>query len=451
MSRVVVVGAGPVGALIGLLLQRRGDDVVVYERRSDPRAAGYVGGRSINLALSDRGMLALRQAGVADDVEQVAVPMPGRRVHALDGSSTFLPYGLNGEFIRSVSRGGLNIKLLDLLDAASVPIHFEHPCSDVDLAGGRVTCGGVDGATDVWGDVVLGCDGAFSAVRAAFLKTDRFEYSQSYLPHGYKELAIPAGPDGSFLLDKSALHIWPRSAFMLIALPNQDGSFTCTLFLAHDDGDACFAALRDPAGARAFFAASFKGALALMPDFDCQWARNPVSSLATIRCQPWQRGKTLLLGDAAHAIVPFFGQGLNAGFEDCRVLIELLNEVDGDWSRALPRFEQARKENADAIATLALENFVEMRDKVSQPAFQLRKKVEAALARAAPELVTPSYTLVTFRPLVPYAEALRKSRAQDVVLDRLLADADVVAAVLKDPADPALQTRLREIAAAHLS
>ena len=447
MSRVIVVGAGPVGALAALLLKRRGSDVVVYERRGDPRAKGYVGGRSINLALSDRGMLALEKAGVADDVDKVAVPMPGRRMHNVDGSSAFMPYGLNGEFIRSVSRGGLNIKLLDLLDDAAVPVRFNHPCTDVDLAKGRVRCGAVDDE----GDVVLGADGAFSAVRAAFLKTDRFDYSQSYLPHGYKELHIPAGPGGLFSLEERALHIWPRSSFMLIALPNQDGSFTCTLFLAHDDKDLSFAALQTPTAARSFFTAAFPDALALMPDFDDQWATNPVSSLATIRCQPWQRGKTLLIGDAAHAIVPFFGQGLNAGFEDCRVLTELLDDVGGDWSLALPRFEQARKENADAIATLALENFVEMRDKVGQPAFLLRKKIEAALAKAAPDLVTPSYTMVTFRPLTPYADALRKSRAQDVVLDRLVADVDVVAAVLRDPADPAVQAILRRIAAEHLS
>ncbi len=447
MSRIVIVGAGPVGSLLGLLLKARGDDVVVYERRGDPRAQGYVGGRSINLALSDRGMLGLQQAGVVDDVEKVAVAMPGRQVHGVDGSSSFLPYGLNGEHIRSVSRGGLNIKLLDLLDGAGVPVHFEHPCVDVDLAAGRVRCGAVEAK----GDVVIGADGAFSAVRAAFLKTDRFDYSQSFLPHGYKELAIPAGPGGSFLLERHALHIWPRSSFMLIALPNQDGSFTCTLFFAHDGDDASFAARSTPTAARSFFARAFPDALALLPDFDDQWARNPVSSLATIRCQPWHRGKTLLIGDAAHAIVPFFGQGLNAGFEDCRVLVEILADVDGDWARALPLFEQARKENADAIATLALENFIEMRDKVGRPDFLVRKKIEAALARAAPDLVTPSYTLVTFRPLTPYAAALRQIRAQDALLDRLSADVDVVAPVLRDPADAALQALLRRKATAHFS
>lgn len=447
MSKIVVIGAGPVGALLALLLKRRGDDVVVYERRGDPRAKGYIGGRSINLALSDRGMLALAKAGVADDVDKVAVPMPGRQMHNKDGSTPFMPYGLNGEFIRSVSRGGLNIKLLDLLDAAGVAVHFDHACADIDHNAGIVK---FSNGTVVAGDVIVGADGSFSAVRAALQKTDRFEYSQSYLPHGYKELAIPAGPGGSFLLEKNALHIWPRAAYMLIALPNQDGSFTCTLFFSLDDPEASFAALDTPAKVRAFFQEVFPDALALMPDFDDQWAKNPVSSLVTVKCYPWHRGKAVVIGDAAHAIVPFFGQGLNAGFEDCRVLVELLEEQGGDWSRALPLFEQARKENADAIATLALENFVEMREKVGQPAFLLRKKVEAALARACPERVTPSYTMVTFRPQLPYAEALRRARQQDVLLDELVLDVDVVAMVQKDPGDASLQTRLRVLAEARL-
>lgn len=444
----VIIGAGPVGALTALLLKRRGDDVAVYERRGDPRAKGYIGGRSINLALSDRGMLALERAGIAKDVDAVAVPMPGRLMHAKDGTTAFMPYGLNGEFIRSVSRGGLNIKLLDLLDDAGVPVFFDHPCVDVNLGAGNVTFAGGVGVS---ADLIIGADGAFSAVRTAMQKTDRFDFSQTYLPHGYKELTIPAGPNGSFLLDQSALHIWPRAAWMLIALPNQDGSFTCTLFFSHDGADASFAALDTPKKARDFFEEHLKDALALMPDFDDQWARNPVSSLATIRCYPWHRGKGLLIGDAAHAVVPFFGQGLNCGFEDCRVLMEILDETDGDWSRALPRFEVARKENADAIATLALENFIEMREKVGDPKFLARKKVEAALARAAPDLVTPSYTMVTFRPKLPYAEALRRSRRQDALLDELCGDGALVDACHRDPGEPALQERLRSAAAKHLT
>lgn len=443
----VIVGGGPVGALLALLLKKRGDDVAIYERRGDPRAKGYIGGRSINLALSDRGMMGLALAGVADEIDAVAVPMPCRQMHNKDGSSATMPYGLGGEFIRSVSRGGLNIRLLDLVDAAGIPVHFDHACKDVDVDATRVTFNGPGGAVVVDADHIIGADGAFSAVRKALQATDRFDYSQTYLPHGYKELTIPAGPGGSFLLEKNALHIWPRASFMLIALPNQDGSFTCTLFFAHDGEAASFAALNTPEKARAFFAEHFADALAMMPDFNDQWAQNPQSSLCTVRCFPWHKKNTVLIGDASHAIVPFFGQGLNCGFEDCRIFVESLDACGGDWARALALYENERKENADAIATLALENFVEMREKVGSPAFLLRKKVEAALAKAAPEIVTPSYTMVTFRPKLPYKAALAGARALDVVLDALVADSAVVDAVLRDPSDPALVARLRAAAA----
>ena len=455
-SRVVVAGAGLVGSLLAILLKKRGHDVVLHERRSDPRAKGYVGGRSINLALSDRGLLALELAGIGKEIEEVAVAMPGRLTHAIDGASTFLPYGLNGEAIRSVSRGGLNIRLLDLVEQAGVPIHFAQVCTGVSK--GSLQPGSSDkpmatfvddqGATSTTtADIVVGADGAFSAVRRALQETDRFDFSQTYLEHGYKELAIPPGPGGSFLLEKHALHIWPRSSYMMIALPNLDGSFTCTLFFRFESGgsgtDAAFASfttLDTPNKARSFFAQTFPDALALMPDFDEQWRNNPSSSLCTVRCYPWSRaGKVMLIGDAAHAVVPFFGQGMNCGFEDCRVLMEVLDECDDDWAVAMPRYEQARKENADAIATLALENFVEMRDKVSDPDFVLRKKVEAVLARLCPDKLIPSYTMVTFRPHLPYAEALGRSRAQDRVLDAVLQDPTLRSTYADEPAAPRLK------------
>jgi kynurenine 3-monooxygenase len=419
---VVVVGAGLVGSLLALGLKRRGFSVAIYERRPDPRAKGVIGGRSINLALSDRGLLGLEAAGVVDAVERVAIPMPGRLMHAKDGATAFMPYGLSGEAIRSVSRGGLNLKLMELCTDAGIPLHFDHACDDVDLAATTARFTTPGGAVTVKAGAIAGSDGAFSAVRRPFMRLDRFDYSQDYLPHGYKELTIPAGPGGAFLLDKHALHIWPRSAFMLIALPNLDGSFTCTLFLGFDS-EPGFAALDDAIKGRAFFAEHFGDALALMPDFDEQWAQNPVASLATVRCFPWVRKRTFLIGDASHAIVPFFGQGMNAGFEDCRVLFEAL-DADGRHTvdalvDLLPAWSQARKPDADAIATLALENFVEMRDKVGSPAFRFRKAVEAAFARACPDDITPAYTMVTFRPRLGYAEALRKSRAQDGVLDEL--------------------------------
>ncbi|HEY4223555.1 MAG TPA: NAD(P)/FAD-dependent oxidoreductase [Myxococcota bacterium] len=420
-QRITIVGAGLVGSLLAILLARRGYRVHLLERRPDPRdPKNVVGGRSINLALSDRGLLALDKAGLADDIAAVSIPMKGRMVHAVNGAGPFLPYGVGDQAIRSVSRGGLNNTLIDLAAREkNVTITFGARVTGVDV---RTASATLEGGARVDGDVILGGDGAFSAVRLALqLGTDRFDYSQDYLAHGYKELTIAKNADGSHALDKNALHIWPRSSFMLIGLPNQDGTFTCTFFFALDGATDSFAALTDPVAARAYFAQVFPDALARMPTFDEDWVRNPVSSLVTVRCQPWSHaGKTLVLGDAAHAIVPFFGQGMNAGFEDCRVLIEILDETQDDWARAMPLFERARKENADAIAVLAIENFTEMRDKVADPVFLRKRMLERKLASLMPHLVTPLYTMVTFSPQLPYADALRRGRAQDRLLDALV-------------------------------
>lgn len=419
---ITIIGAGLVGSLLAIFLARRGYAVHVFDRRPDPRSGRVVGGRSINLALSDRGLLALAGAGIASQIEEVAIPMKGRMVHTLEGASTLLPYGRDDQSIRSVSRGGLNNTLIDIAAREeSVRMIFERRCVEVDLKQNALTLEDAQGArTQIKSDVLIGADGAFSALRYAMQTLERFDYSQEHLPHGYKELAIPAGADGAHQLEKNALHIWPRSSFMLIALPNRDGSFTCTLFLAldaTDDSGASFADLDTPARARAFFARVFPDALALMPTFEEDWVANRSSSLVTVRCQPWSHGgRALLIGDAAHAIVPFFGQGMNAGFEDCRVLMQVLDESNDDWSVALPKFERARKVNADAIALLALENFVEMRDKIADPMFLLHKRIEKRLATLAPGVVIPKYTMVTFTPDMPYAEALERGRKQDRVL-----------------------------------
>ena len=417
-QRITVVGAGLVGSLLSILLARRGYQVHVIERRPDPRFGKLVGGRSINLALSDRGLLALDRAGIADDVANVSIPMRGRMVHTLEGNPALLPYGVGDQAIRSVSRGGLNTTLIELAARENnVTLTFARELGEGELA--------------VHDDdrIVIGADGAFSAVRYAMQRRDRFDYSQEYLAHGYKELNIPPGSS----LDKNALHIWPRASFMLIALPNVDGSFTCTLFLELDT----FATLGQSVGvAREWFGKTFPDALALMPHFEDDWQRNPTSSLVTVRCFPWHVGNTMLIGDAAHAIVPFFGQGMNAGFEDCRVLMEILDDTDDDWSLAMPAFESARKKNADAIAVLALENFVEMRDKVADPVFLAKKKIERRLATLVPDLVTPLYTMVTFSPHIPYAEALRRGRAQERVLD--------AAVKIPDIDDDALRRMARE-------
>lgn len=415
---ITIIGAGLVGSLLAIFLARRGYRVDVVERRPDPRSGRVVGGRSINLALSDRGLLALERAGIAKQIEAVAIPMRGRLVHTLDGHSALLPYGRDDQAIRSVSRGGLNTTLIELAAREpNVTMMFEQRCVAVDVRKPSCTLEGPDDSRrEHASDIVLGGDGAFSALRLAMQTSiDRFDYAQEYLAHGYKELTIAPGSK----LERNALHIWPRSSFMLIALPNLDDTFTCTLFFAMDGPTDSFAALDTVAKARAYFERVFPDAIALMPTFDADWAANPVSSLVTVRCQPWTHGgKVLLLGDAAHAIVPFFGQGMNAGFEDCRVLMEILDATGDDWARAMPEFERARKENADAIAVLALENFVEMRDKVADPLFLLEKRIEKRLAHLAPGVVIPKYTMVTFTPTMPYAEALRRGRAQDAILAR---------------------------------
>lgn len=414
---VIVIGAGLAGCLLAMYLAQRGHKVRVYERRPDPRAKGYIGGRSINLALSVRGLWGLAGAGLDQAVlTHDAIAMPGRMLHDVQGRTSFHPYSKNaGDAINSVSRGGLNLSLLR--HAAAMPgveFFFEHACADVDLDAPAVRLSTPDGGERVErADVVLGADGAFSPVRGRLQKTDRFEYSQTYLKHGYKELHIPAGRGGEFAMEAHALHIWPRGGSMMIALPNLDKSFTCTLFWPYE-GEHSFEQVT-PANAVEFFTQHYPDAASLMPTLEHDFRVNPVGSLVTVRCWPWQHaGKVAILGDAAHAIVPFYGQGMNCAFEDVRVLCELLDEAGGDFAWVLPEFERLRKPNADAIADLALDNFVEMRDLAARPDFQYRKRIERALHEAFPETMTPQYNLVSFSS-VPYAAAQSQGR----VLDRV--------------------------------
>jgi kynurenine 3-monooxygenase len=447
-ASITIVGAGLVGSLLAIFLGRRGYQVTVVERRPDPRSGRIVGGRSINLALSDRGLLALERAGIAKQIEEVAIPMKGRMVHLTDGSTpSLLPYGTETQAIRSVSRGGLNTTLIELAGKEpNVRMVFERRCVSVDVKRPSLTLESPEGhRVEIDSDILIGSDGAFSAVRYEMQKLDRFDYRQDYLPHGYKELHIPPGPGGSFLLEKNALHIWPRQSFMLIALPNTDGSFTCTLFFALDGDTDSFAALDTPQKARAYFERVFPDALALMPGFDKDWVGNPTSTLCTIRCSPWTHGgKTMLIGDAAHAVVPFFGQGMNCGFEDCRVLMEILDETGDDWAKAMPLYDKARKQNADAIAHLALENFVEMRDKVADKQFLLEKKIERHLAALCPDKVIPKYTMVTFSPHLPYAEALRRGVIQDEILARASRIDGIEAELASGKHDDALKKMVHE-------
>jgi kynurenine 3-monooxygenase len=416
----VVVGAGLVGSLWAVFLARRGYSVKVYERRPDMRAQGYQGGRSINLAMSERGWKAVEMAGIKPEIDKVAIPMPGRMMHAVDGTLTFQPYGKEGEAIYSVSRGGLNLELLRIAGSfPNVEFFFEHRCTDVDLNNPVITFEDMKTGEHKTIDapLIFATDGAFSAVRYALQRTDRFNYTQRYLDHGYKELTIPAS-EGS-KMNQNALHIWPRGNFMMIALPNADGTFTCTLFLPFE-GEQSFANLTDDASVMAFFQRYFPDALALMPTLLEDFKGNPTSSLMTLQCAPWQwQGRILLLGDAAHAIVPFYGQGMNAGFEDCTILDSMYEAYNGDWSRMIPDFSRVRKPDGDAIAELALRNFIEMRDLVSDPKFLLRKKIAAYLHAKHPDFM-PVYSMVSFSN-IPYHQALKEDDNQNRMFQEILA------------------------------
>ncbi|MEQ1743855.1 MAG: NAD(P)/FAD-dependent oxidoreductase [Saprospiraceae bacterium] len=425
-KHAVVVGSGLVGALWTVFLARRGYRVDVYERRPDMRAAGYSGGRSINLAMSARGWAAMDKAGIRNKIEKVAIPMPGRMMHAADGQLSYQPYGKAGEAIYSVSRGGLNLELLHIAaEYPNVRFHFEHRCTDLDLQNPLISFEDMRSGTQktVEAPLIFAADGAFSSVRYALQRTDRFDYIQRYIEHGYKELTIPPSADGKHRMDPNALHIWPRGNFMLIALPNADGSFTCTLFLPFE-GETAFAHLTDNESVLAFFGRYFADAVPLMPTLlDDFWA-NPTSSLVTTQCYPWQwQNRVLLIGDAAHAIVPFYGQGMNAGFEDCTILDTMYDAYRGDWSQIIPDFSAARKKDGDAILELALRNFIEMRDLVGDPKFLLRKKIAAWLHERHPDF-SPVYSMVSFSN-TPYHVALREDDHQNTLFRGILALPDI--------------------------
>lgn len=425
MSRkkhIIVVGAGLVGSLLACLLAKRGYQVSVFDRRPDPRKAGYEAGRSINLAMSHRGWTALERAGMLGQLEELAVPMQGRMMHSLQGELQFQPYGQKGQAIYSVSRALLNWALLEKATLnPAVTFHFGMRCKQVDFEHNSVLFANTStGKTSLaQGDILIGADGAYSAVRGAMMKTDRFNFSQHYIGHGYKELSIPADTLGNFAMEPHALHIWPRKEFMLIALPNHDRSFTATLFLPFE-GPVSFAQLQSEKAVADFFGEFFPDALPVMPKYLHDFHHNPTASLITVRCSPWAYRNTLLIGDAAHAIVPFYGQGMNAGFEDCTVLDQLLDAHHDQWEEVIPAFQKERIPNANAIADLAQENFIEMRDLVGDPDFLLRKKIEARLHRLFPTLWVPQYTLVTFTN-TPYREAQRTGKQQKAMLDGLMA------------------------------
>lgn len=419
---IAIAGAGLVGSLLAIYLKKRGYHVTVFERRGDMRKKGAEAGRSINLALSNRGIRALEEVGLADELKKVAIPMHGRMMHDKQGKLSSFAYGKEGQFINSVSRSGLNIVLMDQAELLGVQFRFDQRITKVDL---EKTTLEVDGVTlsDTF-DYIIGADGAFSAVRGSFQFTDRFDYEQDYIDHGYKELHIPPGPAGSFRLEKNYLHIWPRESFMMIALPNPDGSFTCTLFFPFE-GNPSFESLKTKKDVEKFFEETFPDAKSLMPELLHDFDANPTSSLVTIKCYPWVRNNTLLIGDASHGVVPFYGQGMNAGFEDCRILNDLLNQHRDHWQTVLPEFQKLRKPDTDAIARLALDNFIEMRDLMADADFLLRKKIEGKLYELYPDKWIPLYPMVTFMDSMRYSDALRTGQKQKLIMDEVMKTPDL--------------------------
>ena len=420
-DKLTLIGSGLTGPLLAISLIKRGFAVELYERRPDMRRVAISAGRSINLALSTRGIHALREAGVFHQIQKIIIPLRGRMMHAVSGELTFMPYGKDEtEVINAVSRADLNITLMNAAEAYGVPLHFNQRCTGFDLPTGAVHLREEEtGAeTTIETNVAIGTDGAGSAIRNELLKLTRFNFSQQYLDYGYKELTIPAGPAGKHVVETHALHIWPRGTFMLIALPNIDGTFGCILFLPFE-GEVSFAALDTETKVKGFFEAQFPDALAVMPDLTDNFFANPTGAMVTIKCSPWHvDGKALLLGDAAHAIVPFFGQGMNCAFEDCTYFLDLLDRLGPDWPRLFAAFERSRKADTDAVADLAIENFVEMRDRVADPRFLFRKKVELELEKRYPGTFVPKYAMVTFHR-TPYSVAAARGAIQDRMLGEL--------------------------------
>ncbi len=420
-KNIVIVGAGLVGSLLSLLLSKEGYDIDVYEKRPDMRKSGAKGGRSINLALSDRGWKALKMAGISQTIQEIAIPMNGRLMHSTNSELTFQPYGKEGQAIYSVSRARLNELLMEEAEKIGVRYHFEQQCEHVDSEKGIIHFTDNSGnQKEIKADVIFGTDGAFSAVRGSFLKRDRFTYSQQYLTHGYKELEIKPDSNGNFQMEENVLHIWPRGEYMLIALPNPDKTFTCTLFFPFE-GNPSFSSLNSDKEISGFFEKQFPDTKALMPDLLEMYNTNPTSSLVTVKCYPWVfDSKVCLLGDASHAIVPFYGQGMNSGFEDCSELLEILAaNKNENWATILNIFQKARKANADGISELALQNFIEMRDSVADESFLLQKKIEARINDLYPSKWMPLYSMVTFSHR-PYAEALAKGKHQDKLMKEVL-------------------------------
>lgn len=446
MKSATIIGGGLVGSLWAVYLAKAGYKVDVYERRTDMRKTKMSAGKSINLATSYRGWKALDAVGIGDAIRKIALPMFGRSLHHLNGAVNYQPYGINDQAIYSVSRGDINSKLMDLAEEnKNVNIHFNEECVNVDLVKGSAffknsQAGAI---TECTADVVFATDGAFSAARyTAMQKLDRFNYSQNYIEDGYREVLLPANADGSPKLETNRLHIWPRGRFMLIALPNFDNSFTCTLFMPFEGHEYCFNKLTDKTKVETFFKEVFPDFIGMMPTVADAWEDHPLSALAIIRCYPWYHGKVMLMGDAAHATVPFFGQGMNCGFEDCTVMWDLMQKHNEDWKKIGEEYQVLRKPNGDAVQDLSLQNYLVMRNKVADADFQLLQKMERRISELYPDKYFPLYTMVSFTD-IEYRTALEKGNAQEQVIKELISKNSITAKSSSEEIDAVIHQHMQ--------
>ncbi len=442
-----IVGAGLVGSLWAVYLAKAGYQVTIFERRADLRKADISAGKSINLALSTRGWKAFENAGVRKQIEEIAIPMYGRTMHNEQSKLTYQPYGLEGEAIYSVSRARINCTLMDIAEKeGKATIHYNQKCIGADLDNGIVYLKDYKtGKTyEHKSDVVFGTDGAFSAIRTkAMQKSPRFNYSQKYIEDGYREILLPANEDGSYKLDVNTLHIWPRGRYMLIALPNDDGSFTCTLFLPFEGTTNSFDKLNTKEEVNTFFETKFPDFYALMPEIGDEWSNHPLSTLAIIRCFPWTVGKVALMGDAAHATVPFYGQGMNSGFEDCTVMWDLMQKHNENWDKIFSAYQTLRKPDGDAVQDLSLHNYYVMRDYVADPEFLLQKKFERRIQQLYPEKYMPLYSQVSFSN-IRYSEAWTKGMQQDTFIKDIMKKHDVETMMKQENIDQLIHTIFKD-------
>jgi kynurenine 3-monooxygenase len=419
-QKIAVVGSGLVGTLLAIYLKKLGHTVHVYDRSPDIRTVEF-SGRSINLVMSTRGWKAMENVGLEDEIRKIGIAVDKRAIHMKDGKLNYQNYGKDGEAIFSLSRGILNRKMIDLAEQAGVEFFFEHKIWDVTLSDATLHVGETERGewTELKYDKVFGADGAFSRIRHRMQRQSMFDYSQEFMKIGYKELHIPANADGSHKIDKNSLHIWPRGNFMLMALPNIDGTFTCTLFMPFE-GENSFEELKDEQSLVAFFANYFPDTKEVIPDLIKDFFKNPTSYLVMMKCFPWTfENKVALIGDSAHAIVPFYGQGMNAGFEDIIVLGEMIEKYGDNWETIFDEYQKSRKPNADAIAELSYRNFMEMSSKTADDKFLLQKKIEKWFSDKHPEKWMPLYSRVTFS-LQPYSEALAIGDFQDEIMKQVL-------------------------------